>query len=346
MPKTYNNLWGQMVSFESLFKAYKAAVSNKRYRSSSLAYRERLEENLLNTLALLEQRKWQPAPYREFCVFEPKKRIINAPAFKDRVIHHALVRIIEPLFERKFIFDSYACRKGKGTHAAKERVEKFAMAAGAASGSYYVLKGDIKAYFYSIDREVLVRLIERTVADKSILWLIRQIIAADGESRGIPIGALTSQLFANVYLDALDHFVKDELGIRMYVRYMDDFVVIHHDKDHLKSLLAGITAFVERELHLELNPKTTIFKSGRGECHPIDFCGYRIWPDCTKPRKRTVKVARRRFKKLAVLHSQGSLSFTKLRSSIMSFIGYMKHCSGRKSLESILAGIKVKSVSA
>lgn len=336
MPTTYNNLWPQVVNFENIFNAYKAAARGRRYTESALGYRQHLEENIINALNLLTWKQWTPSRFREFFVYDPKERLISAPPFKDRVVHHALVRVIAPLFERKFIADSFACRAGKGTHAAKQRVESFAAAAHAKWGEYYVLKGDIKAYFHSINRAVLLRLIERTIADKDVLWLIRRLIQCDGDDEGIPIGALTSQLFANVYLDALDHRLKDDLGVKMYVRYMDDFIVVHQDKSYLRKLLATIDEIVTQELKLTLNPKTEIFKSGAGECHAIDFCGYRIWPDHTKPRKRTVKCARKRFRKLSALYREGSIDLKRVTASVTSFAGYMKHCSGAVTSASVL----------
>ena len=339
MPITHNNLWPRMASFENIFNAYNAAAHGRRYKDSVLSYRQHLEENIINALNLLTWKQWGPSRFREFYIHDPKKRLISAPPFKDRVVHHALVRVIAPLFERKFIADSFACRAGKGTHAAKERVESFVEAAHARWGEYYVLKGDIKAYFHSINRSILLRLIERTIADKDVLWLIRQVIDCDGDEEGIPIGALTSQLFANVYLDVLDHHLKDDLGVKMYVRYMDDFVVVHQDKAYLRALLADIDAFITRKLRLTLNPKTEIFKSGAGECHAVDFCGYRIWPGFTKPRKRTVKCARKRLKKLSVLYREGKIDLSKIRASITSFLGYMKHCSGATTIESVMGSI-------
>lgn len=337
MPITHNNLWQQIVTFENLFEGYRAAVHNKRFRDSALNYRQRLEENLINTLNLLTWKQWQPSPYRQFHVFDPKKRLISAPAFKDRVVHHALVRVLEPLFERKFIADSFACRKGKGTHAAKQRAEAFVVAAHKQWGDYYVLKGDIRAYFHSINRKILAEIIRKTVSDKDTLWLLDKIIAVDGECCGIPIGSLTSQLFANIYLNTLDHFVKDDLGVKMYARYMDDFLVVHPDKEYLQKLLKAIDAFITDRLHLTLNPKTTIYKSGNSTCHAVDFCGYRIWPEYTKPRKRTVKAARKRFKHLAGLYRLGQVGLDRVRASVMSFLGYMKHCNGSLTLESTLS---------
>ena len=341
MPVTHNNLWTRVANFENLYAGYKAAARGRRYLASALGYRRNLEENVITVLNRLAWKEWQPSRFTEFYIHDPKKRLISAPPFKDRVVHHALVRVIAPLFEAKFISDSFACRAGKGTHAAKERVEAFARSAQKQWGDYYVLKGDIKGYFYSINRRTLLDLVERTIADKEVLWLIRSIVEHDGDDQGIPLGALTSQLFANVYLDALDHHLKDGLGVKMYARYMDDFVVVHRDKAYLKDLLSEIERFITCRLQLALNPKTEIFKSGAGACHAIDFCGYRIWPDHTKPRKRTVKCAKKRFKKLSDLYRQREIGAGRLRASVMSFLGYMKHCSGSLATESTLGRINL-----
>jgi RNA-directed DNA polymerase len=339
MPITHNNIWKDITTFENLYVAYASAARSRRYKNSVLGYRQHLEENIIDALNQLAWKQWHPSRFKEFYIHDPKRRLISAPPFHDRVVHHALVRVIAPLFECKFIADSFACRADKGTHAAKERVESFAAVAHTKWGKYYVLKGDIHAYFHSINRRALLRLIERTISDKDVLWLVRQIVNCDGDEHGIPIGALTSQLFANVYLDALDHYVKDDLGVKLYARYMDDFVVVHRDKNYLKKLLADINTFITTRLHLTLNPKTEIFKSGVGECHAIDFCGYRIWPDHTKPRKRTVKCARKRLKKLSVLYREGAIRLSRVSASIASFAGYMKHCSGAATTKSVLGGI-------
>ena len=306
MPITHNNLWGQVASFENLYQAYSAAARGRRYKDAVLSYRQHLEENIINTLNLLLWKQWAPSRFREFFVFDPKKRLISAPPFKDRVVHHALVQVIAPLFENKFIADSYACRIGKGTHAAKERVEAFAAAAHRQRGEYYVLKGDIKAYFHSINRRVLLDIIERTISDKDVLWLIRKMVEHDDDTSGIPIGALTSQLFANGYL---------------------------------KNLLAEINAFITDRLQLTLNPKTAIYKSGAGICHSIDFCGYRIWPGYVKPRKRTVKSARKRFRRLADLYRERKIDLARIGASVASFGGYMKHCNGAVTMESVLGKV-------
>jgi retron-type reverse transcriptase len=169
MPTTHDNIWERIVNFENIFKGYCAAARGRRYRAAVLDYRQHLEENIINVLNQLAWKQWKPARFKEFYIHDPKKRLISAPPFKDRVVHHALVQVITPLFERKFISDSFACRAGKGTHAAKQRVESFAATAHKKWGEYYVLKGDIKAYFYSINRRALLEIIKKTISDKNVL---------------------------------------------------------------------------------------------------------------------------------------------------------------------------------
>lgn len=327
MPITYSNLYPQIYDFQNLYDAYLKARKGKRYRKEVLTFSSTLEENLIILQNELIWKTWIPSPFREFYVYDPKKRLIQAPCFRDRVIHHAICNIIESLFERKFIYDSYACRKTKGTHAAVKRCQAFMRRLPRNS---YVLKADISQYFPSINHDILMKIIKRTISCKDTLWLIEKIVRID--DIGLPIGALTSQLFANVYLSMFDHFVKDYLGVKYYVRYMDDFIIIHHDKQYLKSLLSEIESFLSEKLMLKLNPKTHIYPMRHG----IDFCGYRIWPTHILPRKRNIKRAKKRFKKFMRLYNEGEITLNKIKSSIMSFIGYMKHCNGYRSLSYIL----------
>ena len=287
MPKTSNNLWCQIICFENLFEAYKEARKGKRYRNDVLNFSYNLEECLINIQNHLLWKTWRPGKFRSFYVYDPKKRLIQAPPFEDRVVHHALVRVIEPLFERKFIYDSYACRKGKGIHAATLRVQGFLRRAKRNWGErVYVLKADISKYFPSINHNKLIQIIGRTIKDKNALWLCERIIKNCGyEVKGIPVGALTSQLFANIYLDQLDHYLKDDLGVKYYLRYMDDFVILGRAKSELRALLYRIEEFLVYELLLCLNPKTSISPAKRG----VDFAGYRTWATHILPRKRNIK---------------------------------------------------------
>lgn len=330
MAHTVKNIWPRFIMRENFKLALKGASKSKRFRMEVLKYSARQEENIQATRALLESGRWSPGPYRDFYVYEPKKRQISAPCFRDRVVHHAIVQVIEPLFERRFIEHSYACRRGKGTHAASERMTAMLREMG---GVGYALKADISKYFPSIDHEVLLRAIGRVIGDKRMLGLIRVLVTDDAQREcGLPIGALTSQLFANVYLDALDHFIKDCLGVKYYVRYMDDFIILHWDKRELWRLLDLIEAFVADSLKLRLNPKTAVFSLSQG----VDFVGYRHWPYRKKPRKRNVQRARKRFAGLSRVYHRGGVDMPTVRSVVASFVGYMKHCNGYRSLTSAL----------
>jgi len=333
MPKTYNNLWDTITDWDNLYQSFLAARKGKRYKPGSLRFCANLEENLTNIQNHLAWGTWQPAPWKEFMVYEPKRRLIQAPPFKDRVVHHSLVGIIGPLFEKKFIFDSYACRQGKGFHKATKRVQEFIRKTTTNGDKAYILQADISKYFPSINHNVLLGILSRTIKDKQTLNLCECIVRNTGfDGCGIPIGSLTSQLFANIYLDQLDHYVKDYLGVKCYCRYMDDAIIVTNDKKYLWFLLSEIEYFLTEKLKLTLNPKTSIFPVSRG----VDFCGYRIWNDHILPRKRNIRRARRSFVKLAKMYSGREISLEIVKSSIMSFLGYVKHCNGYITTRNIL----------
>lgn len=334
MPKTHNRLWADVIGWDNLYEAFLAARNGKRYSPKALKFYGQLEENITNIQNHLLWGSWQPSPWKEFMIYDPKRRLIQAPPFKDRVVHHALVNIIEPVFERKFIFDSYACRKGKGVHRAVERVQSFLCRAAAKRDKVYVLKADISKYFQSVNHDALLKILHHTLKDNNVLRLCETIIKNTGfHDEGIPVGALTSQLYANIYLDKLDHYIKDGLGVKFYCRYMDDFIIIHNSKGDLWALLDKVDCFLSKELKLTLNPKTSIFPAVKG----VDFCGYRIWRHYILPRKRIIRRARRHLAKLATDYSQGKISIKIIRQNVMSFLGYMKHCNSYITTSRILA---------
>lgn len=243
--KTYKNLFETLISFDNLLKASKKAQRDKRFRDNVARFNLNLEKNLIELQRELSQQVYHPGEYRSFYIYEPKKRLISAAPYRDRVVHHALCNVIEPIFERSFIFDSYANRKGKGTHRAVHRFQTYLQ-------KYkYVLKCDIRKYFPSIDHQILKQKVRRKIADEQTLWLIDTIIdnsnlqeevfdyfpgddlfTPSERRRGLPIGNLTSQFFANVYLNDFDHFVKEKLRCQAYERYVDDFVLLVNDKSY------------------------------------------------------------------------------------------------------------------
>ena len=338
---TYD-IWERFVDWDNLFLAAKNAAKGKHYKPEIVRYNYSLESNLVELQNRLINGTWYPGPFRKFKVFEPKERIIHAPCYPDRVLHHALVQVILPCFERKFIYSSFACRLDKGTHAASNYLTNMIRSAHDCYTSTFVLKADISKYFYSIDHEILLNIISKTIGDPKIFEIIRRLVTKAScvdNNVGLPLGALTSQLFANVYLDQLDHYVKDDLSMKYYVRYMDDFVILFDDKQYLRKLLDSISKFLREKLKLKLNRKTCIFPVNQG----VDFSGYRHWITHTLPRKRNIVNAKKRFIELSNKSYHTNKDITdKIRGSVASFKGYMDHCNGHRSYESTLKYLNVK----
>ena len=319
-----------VIDFISFILGFKMASQGKRSHWEVLRFKANLEDNVLKIQEKLINHAWYPGEYRSFTVFEPKERIIHAPPFADRVVHHALVQVIGEFFEQRFIDQSFACRKGKGTHAASAYLTHILRSATQKWKRVYVLKADISKYFPSINQDILLSIISRIIGDKEIRLVIERLVkhcSCTEEAKGLPLGALTSQLFANTYLDRLDHFLKDDLGVEYYVRYMDDFVLLNPSKAELWHIQAEIRDFLAMELRLTLNPKTSVFPANHG----INFAGYRHWTDYTLPRKRNIRRAAKRFASLSEQYRAGQVELETVRSSMASFVGYIKHCQGWRS---------------
>ncbi len=338
--KTYNHLFEKVCSFENLYLAYLKARKCKRYKAEILRFGYNLEENLLRLKEELLNRTYQHGGYREFVVNDSKKRLIRAAPFRDRVIHHALCNIIEPVFDKGFVYDSYACRKGKGTHRAVKRLGKFIRVLLAKSKEeIYCLKCDISKYFETIDHKILFTLLKKKIADPKVLWLLKEILESSESLSpvGIPIGNLTSQLFANIYLNELDQFVKHSLRIRYYLRYMDDFIVLGFDKKNLHQVKKEIQEFVENKLKLKMHPKkANIFLVGEG----IDFLGYRIFENHCLLRKSTVKRFIKRVRVYQEKLRKGLMTGEKFTNSLQSWLDYAKYADSwrlRKDLSRKLA---------
>lgn len=317
--KRYGNLYPQIYDFANLELAYKKARKCKRYRAEVLRFTERKEENLIDIQNHLIWKSYTPGEYRKFTVTEPKPRQIMALPFRDRVMQHALNTVIEPIFDRGFIHHSYACRKGKGMHEASDTLQGWLYEFHVKGKRAYCLKADISQYFRSIHHETLKRIVRRRIKCPDTLWLLDMIIdnSECDTGRGIPVGNLSSQLFANVYLNELDQYVKHKLRIRHYMRYMDDFIIILEDKEELRRVLADIRAFIENELHLTLNPKTDIFPVKNG----VDFVGYRHFHSHRKVRKSSVK----RMKRRARRYQRGRMPRERFVLTLVSWLGHIAH---------------------
>ena len=337
IPK-YSGLFEQIVTFENLDAAFRNAAKLKRFRSEVLKFTRNAEEHLITLQNELIYKMYEIGRYREFYVHEPKKRLIMALPFRDRVVQWALYRVVEPILDKQFIYDSYACRRGKGVQKAADRMQHWLRRLWRQHGTVYYLKLDISKFFYRIDHDVLLSILESKFDDPQLMWLLEKIIRSEHtkfgvplgdhgfekdriEGIGMPIGNLSSQLFANLYLNELDQFAKHQLHLKHYIRYMDDIVAIHPDKKHLHFALREIERFLEERLHLTLNNKTAIRPIHTG----VDFCGFRIWATHRKIRKGTIRKIKGGLKYMQRAYARGDKSLDEVNSTIQSYIGYLKH---------------------
>lgn len=324
--RTYKGLYPRIYDFQNLYEAYLKARRGHRYDHQVLVFTNNLESELIQLQNDLIWKTYRTGQYLRFYVYDPKTRLVAALPFRDRVLQHALCTIIEPLFERRFIFDSYACRVNKGTHVGVKRVTEFLTRASNKWENPYCLKADIRKYFASIRQNALLPIIKRTIACENTLGLVEDILTSwidddDPDPRGLPIGNLTSQLWANVYLDQLDHYVKEVLQVPFYVRYMDDFIIIDGDKAKLWYLKRKIENFLDVKLGLHFNGKTSIFPVSHG----VDFLGYRIWKDHKLLRKRSTKRIRRALKRLKRDYRDGKITAERINATVQSWLGHAKH---------------------
>ncbi len=332
--KRHGNLYPEIIKFENLFLATKKAQIGKRFKNSVLEFNQNLESELFKLQEELFKKTYQPGKYKTFYVEDAKRRLISAAPYRDRIVHHSLCNIICPLFERTFISDSYANRIGFGTHKALNQFVKFARS------SEYVLQCDIKKYFPSIDHQILKNLINSKLKCQDTLWLINLIIdnSNDQQSpldyfadddlltpierrKGIPIGNLSSQFFANIYLNGLDHFIKEKLKIKKYVRYVDDFALFGDNHDFLTNARIEIEKYLVN-LRLKIHPiKSQLFLTQHG----ANFLGFRIFPDKIRVRSNNLTRARKRIKRLQENYAQGKIELEQVNESIQSWIAHLNY---------------------
>lgn len=337
MAKTCKLLYPKIYSFEALHQAYRRARRGHRDCREVLRFEQDLEGNLLQLQNELIWRTYRTGRYRYFEILEPKRRLVAALPFRDRVAQHALVAAIEPIWERRFIFDSYACRIGRGAHAGADRAQLFLRQVKRRHDRVYVYKADIAKYFASIDHATLKTLLRRHIACAGTLAMLDEIIDSTGAEVGIPIGNLTSQLCANIYLHELDLFVKHELRCRRYVRYMDDFIVVHHDKRHLATVRAEIEVFLADRLQLRTNAKSQIYPVAASNGHALDFLGYRIWTTHRRLRKSSVRRMRRGLRSMAEQYAAGRIDLELIRCRVSSWLGHASHADSYRIREKIFA---------
>ncbi len=298
--KRAKRLFEHIVSMENLREATYLAMKGKRDRRVTREFVSKLNRNLLATRELLLSGRYPFGAYRQFVIYEPKKRVISAPCFRDRVVHHAIVRVCEPSFERCLIADTFACRRGLGQHAAIRRAFRFSQRFN------YFLKLDIRKYFDSIRHDHLLAILERRFKEPRLIALFRQIIESFRSEycAGIPIGSLMSQHFANLYLGVFDRWVKKEVGDKGYVRYMDDMILWSTQKRRLVELGKAADCFLRERLGLRLKPPIYLNRTRHG----VDFLGMRVFRNRVTLNRRSRVRIRKRFRELNRMYENGWIS--------------------------------------
>ena len=337
--KRYDNLYPIVCSFEGLYEAFIEARKGKRDRKEVIKYTYNLGDNLTSLRSELIRKIYSVSRYRQFFIYRPKKRLIMALPFKDRIVQWAIYRVLNPLLDKRYISNSYACRVGYGSHKAVEQLQNWLRYLNRRYDRIYVLKADIAKYFYSVDHDVTMDIFEGIIKDRDLLWLLETIIRCEHTSfglpfdatdfsgnlvggTGMPIGNLTSQMVANLYMNELDQYVKHDLREKYYMRYNDDFLVLHHDKDHLWYAKERIEDFLYDNLRLRLNNKTCIRTHTQG----TDWVGYRVWPTHIKLRKSTAKQMKRWLWHLQDIYAVDEIPIDRVNATVQSYMGMLKHC--------------------
>ncbi|MDM1557080.1 RNA-directed DNA polymerase [Chryseobacterium indologenes] len=320
--KRLNNLFSQIITIENLMKADEKAQKGKSRQYGVSIHNKSKEENILKLHDLLISKTYKTSQYDIFKVFEPKEReVYRLPYFPDRICHHAIMNILEPVFVAVFTVDSYSCIKGRGIHKASFNLRK---ALKKESETTFCLKLDIKKFYPNIDHDVLKTLLRRKFKDVEFLWLVDEIIDS---APGLPIGNYLSQYLANFYLTYFDHWIKEKIGIRYYFRYADDIVILHHDKTYLHHLLKDIENYFKINLKLEVKDNWQVFPvSKRG----IDFVGYKHYHSHILLRKSIKK----RFAKMMKRNPN--------KSSLASYMGWAKHCNSKHLLKKIITDVQLQ----
>ena len=330
------DLWKELCSYENIFLAYKKARKHKTTKDYVIKFEKNLKDNLIFLRSELSFHSYEPKRLVHFIIREPKTRKISKSDFRDRIVHHALCNIIEPILEKSFIFDSFANRIGKGTLKAIKRFDYFKRKASKNNTiTRYILKVDIQKYFENIDHEILISVIKKKIADNRVVWLIRKILANHApQSKGIPLGNLTSQFFANVYLNGLDWFVKSILKAKYYIRYVDDFVILESDKEKLEFYKGQIDEFLKTKLKLQLHKgKSRIFKLGNS----INFLGFRVFYFYKLLKKSNLRKMKNMLQILEERYSNGKIDYDVIYDFIEGWVAYAKNADTYKLRKKFLA---------
>lgn len=314
MVKKYKNLWQKLIEDDNIAAAYHKAKKGKKKYKQVQKIENNPEEYLKEIKRLLVEKKFTTGNYKEKIIKEPKERLIYVlPFFPDRIVQHAIINILEPIFVKMFIKETYACIEDRGIHKGSLKIMEYVR------HNKYCLKMDIRKFYPSIDHNILMEIIKRKIGDKQLLWILEDIVRSIPGEKNVPIGNLTSQWFGNLYMNELDKFVKHTLKIKCYLRYCDDFALFSNDKKELNNAKHKIIEFLSNELKLTLS-KCDLFQTTQG----VDFLGYRHFKNYILIRKSTVKRVKKRLIKVKKAYLSGKMPHEKFRSVVASTVGWFK----------------------
>ena len=321
MPKTIRNVYYKNLTYEKLLKAHLDARKGKGSRKEIILFNLKQEEYIKYLLERLENKTYKHGGYTVFYVTEPKLRKIEKSKYMDRIVHRWLVdNILKPYFIPRFIQTTYACIEGRGMHKACLDMQEMMKHCTRIWNNYYILKMDIAKYFDNIDKKILLDILEKRIKDKDVMWLINEILYANKREKGLEIGNYTSQMFANIYLNEYDWYVKRDLHIKYFSRYMDDSIILVKTKKEAIQALENIKRFLKENLHLELNSKTQIFKSSQG----VNYCGYKINEYRLKIRDKGKKKLKKKIKYLIYEIKNGKMTSKDAKRYLAGHLGYLK----------------------
>jgi RNA-directed DNA polymerase len=307
-------------------------LCGKRKRKDVAEFLVHFMDNILELHDDLRNRTYCHGGYQAFKINDPKPRDIHKASVRDRLVHHAIYRILYPYYDKLFIYDSYSCRNEKGTHRALNRFRSFARKVSKNNTqTCWILQCDIRKFFASIDHEILKNILSKHIGDKDALWLLGQIIdsfnVVGRENTGLPLGNLTSQLLVNIYMNEFDQFMKREIKVRYYIRYADDFVIIHNDRVYLENLIFKISKFLGERLKLSLHPNKVFIKTYDSG---VDYLGYVSFPNYSVIRTKTKKRMLNRLRQKNNQLNNGQITNKAYKRSEQSYLGILTHCKGYK----------------
>lgn len=323
--KRHGNLYNYIIDIDNLRLAHINARKGKTQYSAVKLVDYDVDSYMWQLHDMLGNKSFHTSQYTTKQIYEPKQRTIyKLPYFPDRIVHHAIMNVLQPIWDKTFIYDLYSAIPGKGLHAGSYRLRQFLRDE---QNTQYCLKFDISKFYPSINHDILLEMISKKIKCKDTMWLLEDIIRSPGGSTNVPIGNYLSQYFSNLYLSKFDHWLKEDKGMKYYIRYCDDGVILHKDKQFLKGMKKEIEGYMSDNLKLTINPKTTILKVNR---QGVDFLGYKCFRNYTLLRKSSAKNFKHKISIIQKHHRKMCPSH--ITSSIMSYTGWLNHCESRNLL--------------